>query len=126
AIRSGFTMKILITGGTGFIGSRLALKCLQHGHKVRTLALERCGLEETNAREIAAAGAEVIIGSVTDPPTVEQACRGIEVVFHLAAAQHETSVPDNHYHEVNVTGTRNVLQAALNRGVQRVVHASTI
>lgn len=119
-------MNILITGGTGFIGSRLALRCLKEGHKVRTLALKRSGPEEANAREIAAAGAQVVDGSVTDSQTVEQACRGIELVFHLAAAQHEANVPDRYYHDVNVTGTRNLLQAALNHGVQRVVHASTI
>ena len=119
-------MKILITGGTGFIGSRLALKCLHEGHSVRTLALQRNGPEEANAREIAAAGGDVIEGSVTDAQTVEHACRDIDLVYHLAAAQHETNVPPRHYHDVNVTGTRNVLQAALNNGVRRVVHASTI
>ena len=119
-------MNILITGGTGFIGSRLTLQCLREGHTVRSLALRRTNAEEANAREIAAAGAEFVEASITDPAAVDAACRDIHLVYHLAAAQHESNVSKDHFHDVNVTGTRNVLEAALRRGVQRVIHASTI
>jgi nucleoside-diphosphate-sugar epimerase len=52
--------------------------------------------------------------------------KGVNVVYHLAAAQHEANVPDQYYHDINVEGTRNVLAAAVDARVGRVVHGSTI
>src|SRR4029077_10289987 len=51
---------------------------------------------------------------------------GVDLVFHLAAAQHEAGVPDRYFEEINVGGTRNVLDAACAAGVRRLVHGSTI
>lgn len=119
-------MNILITGATGFIGSRLALACRRQGHHVRSLALVRTPAEHANAREIGAAGVEMIEASITDRAAVNRVCDDIELVYHLAAAQHETNVPDRHYYDVNVAGTRNLLDAAHAAGIRRVVHASTI
>ena len=70
-------------------------------------------------------GAEVILGSVTDKNVVRRAVQGVEVVHHVAAAFREMNVPDTYYHEVNVGGTRNVLEAALAEGVRKVVYCST-
>lgn len=119
-------MRILITGGTGFIGSRLALRCLGEGHEVRLLGQENTEAEATNAAEMADAGAEVVLGSVLDPQLVRDAASGTDVVFHLAAAQHEMDVPDSHFRDVNVGGTEMVLEAAARVGAGRFVHASTI
>ncbi|HYH47186.1 MAG TPA: NAD-dependent epimerase/dehydratase family protein, partial [Thermoanaerobaculia bacterium] len=71
------------------------------------------------------AGAEVVLGSVTDPAAVRRAIDGAEVVHHVAAAFREMNVPERHYYEVNVLGTRNVLEAALAGGVRKVVYCST-
>jgi 2-alkyl-3-oxoalkanoate reductase len=70
-------------------------------------------------------GAEVIIGSVTDPAAVERSMRGVEFVFHLAAAFRELNVPDSFYDEVNVGGTRLVLHAARRAGVRKFLYCST-
>lgn len=118
--------RVLITGGTGFIGSRLALRCRAGGDEVRVLAQRNTEAEEENARGLEAEGVEVIEGSVTGPSAARRACGEVEVVYHLAAAQHEANVPDSHYYEVNVQGTRNMLEAAAEAGVQRFVHGSTI
>lgn len=117
---------ILITGGTGFIGSRLALACLSRGQSVRVLAQTNNDMESSNAAMITDRGGEVVIGSVTDRETLDQATAGVDVVYHLAAAQHEANVPDQRFVDVNVTGTRNVLEAAVQSGVRRFVHGSTI
>lgn len=119
-------VRILITGGTGFIGSRLALRCGALGHAVRVLALENTDAESSNRDELEAAGIELQLGSVTDSEVVRRATDGVDVVFHLAATQHEMNVPDEKFRKVNVGGTRHVLEAAAAAGVRRVVHGSTI
>lgn len=119
-------MRVLITGGTGFIGSRLALRCGERGHAVRVLALENTDAESSNRDTLEAAGIELQLGSVTDPEVVRLATEGMDVVFHLAATQHQMNVPDERFRNVNVGGTKNLLEAAAAAGVRRVVHGSTI
>lgn len=119
-------MRILITGGTGFIGSRLALRCLEAGDEVRILGQENTPAEERNRRSISTRGAEIVLGSILEPDLVRNSVAGVDIVFHLAAAQHEMNVPDRHFHEVNVEGTKNVLDAAAAAGIDRFVQGSTI
>lgn len=119
-------MNVLITGGTGFIGSRLALRCLGDGHAVRVLGQENRPAESQNRLLIEERGAEVVLGSVADSGVVRRAVEGMNRVFHLAAAQHEMDVPDEHFRNVNVEGTRCVVEACERAGVERLVHGSTI
>jgi nucleoside-diphosphate-sugar epimerase/2-polyprenyl-3-methyl-5-hydroxy-6-metoxy-1,4-benzoquinol methylase len=119
-------MQVLITGGTGFIGSRLALKLLERGNSVHVLGLENTKAEAENRKLIEERGAKVTLGSVTDRDTVFEVMQGVDCVHHLAAAQHEANVPDQKFWDVNVTGTKNVLEASIHAGVKRLVHASTI
>ena len=84
-------MNVLITGGTGFIGSRLALRCLQRGDTVRIYGRLNTPAETENANLVRDRGAEVILGSMTEKERIAEAVDGIDVVFHLAAAQHEAN-----------------------------------
>ncbi len=119
-------MNVLVTGGTGFIGSRLALRARADGHTVRVLAQVNTEAEERNRADLEGHGVECIDGSVADADRVRAAVAGMETIYHLAAAQHEANVGEEHFRRVNVEGTRNVLEAALAGGVRRVVHGSTI
>jgi nucleoside-diphosphate-sugar epimerase len=119
-------MRVLITGGTGFIGSRLALKCLEKNDEVRILAQENTDAEIENRKLIEKAGAAIISGTVTDKVKVAESVQGIDIVYHLAAIQHEMNIPDKVFWDVNVTGTKNVLEASVESGVKRFVHGSTI
>lgn len=119
-------MRLLVTGGTGFIGSRLALRCLGDGHHVVAMGRERSPVEAENRQRIENAGGEVVVGSVTDRALVYDVISGCDVVVHLAAVQHEMDVPDEVFREVNVEGTRIVAQGAAGEGVARFVHGSTI
>lgn len=94
--------------------------------EVVALGRERSPTERENASELDTSGAEFREISVEDLKPLAEAMAGVDVVFHLAAAQHEVNVPDAHFRAVNVEGTRNVFEAAESAGVQRVVHASTI
>jgi nucleoside-diphosphate-sugar epimerase len=119
-------MRILITGGTGFIGSRLALDRLEKGDFVRVLGQVNTDAEAENRRLIESKGARVVLGSVTEREKLAEAAKDIDTVFHLAAAQHEANVPDQRFWDVNVTGTKNLLAASVQAGVKRFVHGSTI
>jgi nucleoside-diphosphate-sugar epimerase len=120
------TMNLLITGGTGFIGSRLALDCLKRGHAVKVLGQENTPAETFNRKTVEEHGGKVILGSVSDTDIFSDIFHGVDVVFHLAAAQHEMNVPDRKFWDVNVAGTQNVLDASVRAGVKRFVHGSTI
>ncbi|HFD80522.1 MAG TPA: NAD(P)-dependent oxidoreductase [Gammaproteobacteria bacterium] len=119
-------MNVFITGGTGFIGSRLAIESRARGHTVHLLGQTNTPAEEENRRLLERHGITTTLGSVLEKDKLVELARGCDVVFHLAAAQHEANVPDEHFYKVNVEGTRNMLEASLEGGVKRFVHGSTI
>ena len=114
-------MKILVTGGTGFTGKALVKRLIDEGHEVVSLDYQ----EGVKTDEIRAWGATVVIGSVTDPAVVEQCMDGVDIVQHLAAAFRELDVPNSYYDEVNVGGTRIVLESAFAHKVKKFIYCST-
>lgn len=118
--------RIVVTGGTGFIGSRLALHCTDAGDEVTALGQTNTPAETDNAKLLEEAGVEVALVPMDDPEGLRSRIRGSDVVYHLAAAQHEANVPDQHFREVNVEGTRRLLNICSENGVGRFVHGSTI
>ena len=119
-------MTTLITGGTGFIGSRLALNFADRGEPVRILAKINNDTEQFRHDEVVKAGAEMVIGDMCNPEVTAKAMQGVKTLYHLAAAQHEANVGDDYFRRNNVDGTRTVLDAAIEAKVDRVVHSSTI
>lgn len=114
-------MKVLVTGGTGFTGTALVKRLLDEGHDVVALDYKE-GLESDALQSL---GATVHIGSVTEREAVDRAMDGADQVQHLAAAFRELNVPESFYDEVNVEGTRNVLESAREHGVHRFIYCST-
>lgn len=118
--------RALITGGTGFIGSRLALHCRKAGQDVLVLGQANTPAEEDNRNLLVREGIEVDLVSMADRDRLADRVRDRDVVYHLAAAQHEANVPDQHFRDVNVEGTRRLLDVCVESGVRRFVHGSTI
>lgn len=122
--------KILVTGAEGFIGSHLTEALVRAGYDVRAFVLynsfgslgwlDHCG-EDVKGRF------EVFLGDIRDPNGVRTAVRGCDAILHLAALiaiPYSYHSPDT-YVDTNIKGTLNVVQAARDLGVARVVHTST-
>ncbi len=119
-------MKLLLTGGTGFIGSRLALEARRQQLDVIVAGQLNTDAERTRLAELETAGVTVAQGPLQDADFARRVATGCQVVIHLAAAQHEANVPDSYFRDVNVTGTRTLLEASRAAGVRRFVYGSTI
>ena len=115
-------MRILITGATGFIGSRLALRARAAGHEVVAAGRR---LNDGLRAQFASSNIEVRLGDVTDAAYVDGVMAGITHVCHLAAAWQEVGVADDYFQKVTVEGAKNVADAAVKHGVLKLVHCST-
>jgi dihydroflavonol-4-reductase len=118
--------RIMLTGGSGFIGCQLARHALQRGHAVTVTSAVNSDAERQRVAALARAGIEVIVAPLEDRAAIARALEGSDVVIHLAAAQHEAHAPESHFQRVNVEGTRALLEAATSAGIRRFVHGSTI
>jgi dihydroflavonol-4-reductase len=119
-------MKLLVTGGTGFIGSHLAEQGRRLGAEVAVLGLTDRPEEQANADLLRRQGVQVIAGSITDAELCGQAVRGTTHVFHLAVAMREGAKSDEFFESINLEGTRHLLKASAGARVQRFVYCSTI
>ncbi|MEW6001525.1 MAG: NAD-dependent epimerase/dehydratase family protein [Nitrospirota bacterium] len=115
------TEKILVTGSTGFVGSHLCEKLIKKGCSVRALVRNTSRFSDLHHL-----GVEVVKGDLRDPDSLRVAVKGINVVYHIAAIFRQENISRKEMWEINVQGTRNILDAAVNGGVQRFVHCSTI
>ncbi len=111
-------MKILVTGGSGFLGAALVPLLTEAGHEVRVLA--RSGAEKAEA-----AGAKIIRGDLKDRATIKKAMKGVEVVYHLAGLVSWDRDRGPEMYDLHVACTKGVLEEAHAAGVQRFILAST-
>ncbi len=119
-------MKLLVTGGTGFIGSHLAAEGRRRGADVVVLGLTDRPEERANTAFLASQGIEIVSGSITDADRCAQAVRGVTHIFHLAVAMREGGKSDEFFETINLEGTRRLLEAAVRERVERFVYCSTI
>ena len=122
--------RILVTGADGFIGSHLTEQLVRAGHDVRAFVLYNSfnswGWLDSADDDIKRS-LEVFSGDIRDPHGVRKAMQGCDVVLHLAALiaiPYSYHSPDT-YVDTNIKGTLNVVQAARELEVERVVHTST-
>lgn len=108
-----------MTGATGFVGWHVARKLLDRGAAVRLLIRDPRRVRELE-------GAEIVVGDLRDPASLERAAAGCGVVYHVAADYRLWVRDASEMFAVNVEGTRNILEAARRAGVERVVYTSTV
>jgi len=112
-------MKILVTGGTGFLGRYLARALLADSNQVRLL-----GRDFEHTSSLLAAGATPVVADLRDRARVSAACAGVDVVYHAGALSAPWGRRSDFY-EINVGGTEAVLAACREHGVKRLIYVSS-
>jgi dihydroflavonol-4-reductase len=111
----------LVTGATGFLGSHVARQLLARGERVRVLARPH-----NDRRALEGSGAEIVEGDLRDVASLDRAVAGTSRIFHVAADYRLWAPDPREIYESNVTGTRNLLEAARRAGVERFIYTSTV
>ena len=114
-------MKCFVTGATGFLGSHVARQLLSRGAQLRLLVRPTSRLDN-----IAELPAERVVGDLRDLESLKTGMSGCEFVFHVAADYRLWSRNGQELYDSNVEGTRNVLAAARDSGVRRVIYTSSV
>jgi dihydroflavonol-4-reductase len=114
-------MKVFVTGGTGFIGGQVTKRLVESGHEVC------CLVRSTTATPLLKGlGVRLAPGDLRDKPSLVDGMAGSEWLINVGAAYSFWTLNPRSYREVNVGGMRNVMEAALETGVSKVVHVSTV
>jgi dihydroflavonol-4-reductase len=114
-------VKAFITGASGFVGSAVLRRLVEERHTV--VALVRASSNRSN---LAGLPVEIVTGDLTDPDSFAAALAGCDCVFHVAADYRLWVPKPAEMYESNVTGTRNLMLAALKAGVERIVYTSSV
>ena len=114
-------MKVLITGSSGFIGTAVTRAVLAHGDEVRVLIRPT-----SNPKNLEELPVETICGDLQDPQSLKKAVAGCQGLYHVAAHYALWERDPSSFYKINVEGTKNLLCAAGESGVQRIVYTSTI
>lgn len=115
-------MKIFITGATGFIGTQVLNRLAQTKHELFCLARKRNKASEY----IETLGARLIMGDITNKASILQGMKGCDWVINLAALYSYWEPNNRIFKDINVDGTRNVMECALEAKVSKIVHVSTV
>ncbi|MBV6493446.1 MAG: Aurachin B dehydrogenase [Turneriella sp.] len=112
--------KVLITGATGFVGGHLIEACLKKKYKVRALVMPQdATVSKLNKKKV-----EIVYGDLRDFASLENAVRGVSIVFHAAAVVTDWA-PQSLFDAVHITGTENICRASVRARVKRFVLVST-
>jgi len=111
----------LVTGATGHVGNVLVRKLLERGEKVRAMILPGECRESISGLEV-----EAVYGDVLDLDSVFQSMRGVKGIFHLAGVISIMPGANPFVRKVNVEGTKNILRAAMESGIRKLIYTSSI
>ncbi|MCO6430478.1 MAG: NAD-dependent epimerase/dehydratase family protein [Deltaproteobacteria bacterium] len=111
----------LVTGAAGFTGGHMVRWLAANGYSVRVFVRDAAQFKKLGLKEV-----EIAEGDLKNEKSIRAAIKGTAGVFHIAALFRKAGLPDSEYYEVNVEGTRRLLNAAVEEGVPRFIHCSTI
>jgi nucleoside-diphosphate-sugar epimerase len=114
-------MDFLVTGATGFTGSVVTDLLVSKAYRVRVLIRD-----ESKRAEFEKHGIDVVVGELNDVGAVTRAVKGVGKILHIAALFRQAGLPASEFDRVNVQGTRNLLDRAIEAGVRRMIHCSTV
>jgi len=114
-------MTTLVTGASGFLGSHVARQLVARGEDVRVLLRP-----SSHNRAISDLSLEYVTGDLRDPASLDRALKGVKRVFHVAADYRLWAKRSKDIYESNVGGTKNLLMAAENAGVEQFIYTSTV
>ena len=112
-------MKVAVTGASGHVGNVLCRELIKQGHRVRALI-------HHDTDDLESIGVEMVQGDLMDINSLEKLCMDCEVVFHLAAKISIDEKEKDLVRLTNVTGTQNLIKAAIKTGIKKFIHFSTI
>ncbi|GJL64709.1 MAG: dihydroflavonol-4-reductase [Nitrospirales bacterium] len=116
--------RVLITGATGFVGGHLTRRLVSDGAHVRIFV--RKSSDQNIVDALKSIGAEIVSGDITDRAAVFNVVKDVDTIFHIAALFRSAKHGDDIYYDINVEGSRNILDAAEQSHVKRVIHCSTV
>ena len=114
-------MTTLVTGGTGFVGANVVRALLKRGTEVRALVRPRSDTQNLDSLDL-----ELVAGDLRDRGSVDAALAGCDTLYHVAAMYTLWARNPREIYDSNVTGTMNILEAAEQAGVQKIVYTSSV
>ena len=114
-------MTTLVTGATGFVGSAVCRRLVELGHQVRVLVRDN-----SNRANLEGLAVEIVVGDLRDSSSLSGAVRGCKSLFHVAADYRLWALRPADLYEMNVDGSLNLLRAAADAGVERMVYTSSV
>jgi dihydroflavonol-4-reductase len=113
-------LRFLVTGATGFVGSHIVIKLLENGHDVNVLVRKT-----SNSRNIQGLPLKVVYGDLRDKDSLKKAAHSCNGLFHAAAMYGFWARNPQDFYDINVEGTKNVIEAAISQGLEKIIYTSS-